>query len=228
MPNSTPIKGIGCYRSSFIQAFLIPQLKKHNIHIIPYPPNYKKEKYDFGIFDHTYSMEEVKHITRAHTYLPWFLLAYTRKSRNHFNALDYGIDVIIALPCRIEYIAKIIKNVVHKTQKVRENLRKLAFYENNKLGLKLIEHEASTYLNFDKELIRLTPLEGLLVKLIIKRLNQGIRFLDYETLFHYTKVKHNTLKTAMSLLRRKLKQCQIPLLIKNEYGVGYRLIPYSQ
>ncbi len=208
--------------SAFLIHFLIPQLKKYGLIINKYTEG---SRYRFGILDHTaYNLTSLKKLCEN---FPWIALTYKQNGKEELDLLQKGVISILKLPLQVSYIARVIKNIVRHTSFKENNSSLLLFADNlgeNKPAL--IKKDKTCLLIYKDNYCRLTPREHDLCKVIFDRVKKGIYFIDYSTLLYNLNVTRSSLRIIVCNLRKKLAITKVPISIKNEYGLGYRIVTY--
>ncbi|MCK6545059.1 response regulator transcription factor [Myxococcota bacterium] len=164
---------------------------------------------------------EVARRLRAAARTPILVLSSMNEERRKIAALDSGADDYLTKPCSVDELLARIRSVL------RRSWAPASASDGRFVSGSLTVDLARRAVSVDGEPVHLTPIE---FKLLTRLITQAGHVVPHEELLVHAwgptaAGRHEYLRVYMTHLRRKLEpRATSPRLIRNEVGVGYRLV----
>lgn len=158
---------------------------------------------------------------RKYTNTPIIVISVDNINNNVMHAVELGADDYIMKPFSINVLVAKIKALLKRDNNIKTK-NKINFGNNeyNKL---------TNEISNSNGVIFLTPTESSMIQILIQNINQVVPKNELLDLLWQggSYLNDNTLNVNLSRLRKKLSQIKIKDLLKNERGIGYKLVEYE-
>ncbi|TPR48541.1 DNA-binding response regulator [Apilactobacillus micheneri] len=158
---------------------------------------------------------------RKYTKIPIIVISVDSINNNVMHAVELGADDYIMKPFSINVLVAKIKALLKRDNALKmENKFSFGNNEYNKL---------TNDISNNNGIVVLTPTESSMIQILLQNINQIVPKNELLNLLWQggNYLNDNTLNVNLSRLRNKLSQINIKHLLKNERGIGYKLVEYE-